>query len=342
MEMKPLLKPAVLRPGDTVGIISPSFGAAGLFPHRLEMGLAQLERMGFRVIIGAHARGVAGHVSAGAAERVADLHAMFADPAVKAIIAAIGGDHSNQMLPLIDFELVRANPKIFMGYSDITVLNVALHVGAGLVTFNGPALITDFGEYPAMFTYTEAAFRQTVMVAEPAGPLTPAPWWTDERLDWGQKLDLTRPRQQNRSPGWHWLKPGQAEGPLIGGCFGSMEHLRGTRWWPDFDGALLFLESSEDCRGPAELDARLMDYENMGVFDQISGLLIGRPYHFDDAAKAQLRQIILKRTAAYSFPIISDMDFGHTAPQFLLPLGIQGRIDSQTQSFSLLEAAVVA
>ena len=81
-----------------------------------------------------------------------------------------------------------------------------------------------------------------------------------------------------------------------------MEHLRGTRWWPNFSGALLFLESSEACRGPAELDARLTDYQNMGVFDQINGLLIGRPYHFDDAAKAQLRQIILERTAAYTFP----------------------------------------
>lgn len=338
--MKSLLKPALLKAGDTVGIVSPSWGAAGLFPHRLERGVAQLEQMGFKTTIGAHARGVAGHVSATPAERVADLHAMFVDPAVKAIIAAIGGDHSNQMLPLIDFDLIRDNPTIFMGYSDVTVLNVALHVGAGLVTFNGPALITDFAEYPEMFAYTENAFRQTVMATEAVGPLAPAPWWTDEQLDWGQKLDLIRPRERHPSPGWQWLKPGQAEGPLVGGCFGSMEHLRGTRWWPNFDGTLLFLESSEDCSGPAELDARLMDYENMGVFDQINGLLIGRPYHFDDAAKAQLRQIILERTAAYAFPIVSDMDFGHTAPQFLLPLGVRGRIDSEAQTFSLLEAAV--
>ena len=336
-----VIKPPVLREGDTVGIVSPSFGALGQFPHRLENGMAQLARMGLKVKVAPHARNTNGHVSDSAENRAADLMAMFTDPEVKAIIAGIGGDHSNQLLPLLNFEVIRANPKIFMGYSDITVLNIALHVTTGLVTFNGPAIATDFGENPEMIPYTVDAFRRTVMRTEPAGPLPQAEWWTEELLDWGQKLDLERPRERQPSPGWTWLKPGVAEGPLVGGCFGSLHHLKGTRWWPDTNGVILFLESSEECPGPEQLDSNLMDYENMGVFEQINGLIIGRPYFFDDAQKAALRAIVLDRTRNFDFPIVTDMDFGHTAPQFLLPLGIRARIDSTRQAFTLLEAAVV-
>ena len=150
-----VIRPPRLRRGDVVGIVSPSWGGAGAFPHRVRAGVKHLESLGFRVRLGRHAMNRRGFVSDTAENRVSDLHEMFEDAEIRAIIAATGGDHSCHLLPLLDFGLIRNNPKIFMGYSDITVLNVSIWAKTRTVTFNGPALITDFAEYPRMFDYTE-------------------------------------------------------------------------------------------------------------------------------------------------------------------------------------------
>lgn len=335
-----MVKAPKLRSGDTVGIVSPAWGGAGAYPHRVELGIRHLKALGFKTKIAAHARQQRGFVSDTAENRAADIHAMFADPEVKAIIAAIGGDHSCHLLPLLDFDLIRNHPKVFMGYSDITVLNVAIWKETGLVTFNGPMLLTDFAEYPQMFAYTQQHVLKTLCQASPIGLIQPSAWWTEEFLDWGEKADLERPRTQQASAGWTWLKPGRGEGTLIGGCLESLQHLRGTRFWPDWDRAIFFWETSEEKPSPAAVDAILMDYENMGVLAKLSGLLVGRPMRYTPDERQLLRQVILDRTKRYDFPIIADMDFGHTAPQFTLPIGCQARIDTDRQRFEILEAAV--
>jgi muramoyltetrapeptide carboxypeptidase len=334
------IKPPRLRPGDTVGIVSPAWGGAGVHPHRLQRGVAHLRSMGYDVKIGDHARNQRGPVSDTAANRVADLHAMFRNPDVRLILATIGGDHACHLLPLLDFDLIRAHPTSFMGFSDITVLNVAIWRQTGVVTCNGPALLTDFAEYPRMFDYTEHSFLRTVGRAEPPGVIAPSDWWTEEFLDWGTKSDLERPRRRETAEGWHWLHSGHAEGPLIGGCLESLEHLRGTPYWPAFDGAILFLETSEDAPSPARVDAMLMDYENMGVLARIAGLLVGRPMRYTPEQRRELRDVVLERTRAFGFPVVTDMDFGHTSPMFVLPLGCRARIDADQRTFAIVEAAV--
>jgi muramoyltetrapeptide carboxypeptidase LdcA involved in peptidoglycan recycling len=341
--MQQTIKPPRLRPGDTVGTVSPSWGGAGTFPHRVEAGLRQLEAMGFRTKVGAHALNRIGYVSDTPENRAADLHDMFRDPEVRAIVAAIGGDHSCQLLPLLDLDLIRANPKIFMGYSDNTVLNVAFWKGAGLRTFNGPALITDFAEQPRMYEYTERCMLKVLCEAQPAGLVEPSPWWTEEFQNWEEKLDLERPRTQLPSPGWTWLKPGKAEGTLVGGCVESLQHLRGTHFWPgldDWQGAIFFWETSEDKPSPAVVDGILMDYENMGVLERLGGMIVGRPMYYTGEEKAQLNDIILERTRKYDFPVVTGMDFGHTAPQFTLPVGCRALIDGEGRRFEIVEAAV--
>jgi muramoyltetrapeptide carboxypeptidase LdcA involved in peptidoglycan recycling len=227
-----------------------------------------------------------------------------------------------------------------MGYSDITVLNVAIWQQTGLTTFNGPALITDFAEFPRMFDYTEQYFLKAVTKASPIGKIEPSVWWTEEHLAWETQADLERPRQQTESTGWNWLKPGFGEGPLIGGCLESLQHLRGTPYWPDWEGAIMFFETSEEKPLPETVDGILMDYENMGVLAQLAGMLVGRPMSYSEQEKLALREIILARTAKYHFPIISDMDFGHTAPQFTLPLGCRARIDTRQATFEIIDAAI--
>jgi muramoyltetrapeptide carboxypeptidase LdcA involved in peptidoglycan recycling len=290
--------------------------------------------------MGPHALNQLGFVSDTPQNRVDDIHGMFGDPEVKAIVAAIGGDHSCHLLPLLDFDLLRKNPKIFMGFSDVTVLNVAIWVETGLVTFNGPALLTDFAEVPAMFEYTERYMLRALCEARPIGVVEPSTWWTEEFLDWAQGEDLKRPRSRQNSAGWSWLRGGVAEGVLIGGCLESLEHLRGTRFWPEWQDAIMFFETSEAPPSPERVDGLLMDYENMGVLPRLKGLMVGRPMRYTEGEKQQLREVVLERTREYTFPIVTDMDFGHTAPQFTVPIGCRARIDAENQRFEVIDAAV--
>lgn len=335
------MKPVRLRGGDTIGVVSPSWYGGDAFAHRITRGVNHLESLGFRVKIAPHALNSAGFVSDTPQHRADDLHAMFADPQVRAIIATIGGDHSCHLLPLLDWDLIRANPRILLGFSDITVLNVAIWTMTGLTTFNGPTLMTDWAEYPHMPEYSETYALRAITSPEPVGLIEPSPWWTDEFLNWETKADLTRPRQQHPSSGWTWLRGATAEGTLIGGCLESLQHLRGTRYWPSWHGAILFLEMSEERPSPEKVDGILMDYENMGVLAQISGLLMARPFGYSDEERARLHEVILARTAPFAFPIIADMDFGHTTPIFTLPIGCHARIDGDAHQFAVTEAAVL-
>jgi muramoyltetrapeptide carboxypeptidase LdcA involved in peptidoglycan recycling len=334
------IKPPALKPGDTIGIISPSWGGAGLFPHRVELGRRALENMGFHVNLGKHALNQHGYVSDTPENRAADIHAMFTDPQVNAIVSTIGGDHACQLLPLLDFDLIRDHPKIFMGFSDITVLNIAIWQQTGLVTFNGPMLLTDFAEYPRMFDYTRENMINMLCEPQPTGKIEPSAQWTEEFLDWGVKADLQRPRTMQPSIGWKWLKPGTARGILIGGCLESLEHLHSTRYWPYWKDAIFFFETSEEAPPPARVDSILSDYENMDILQQLRGMLVGRPMRYSEQQKEDLYRVLLERTEKYSFPILAEMDFGHTSPQFTIPIGCEARLDSQQEHFEISEAAV--
>jgi len=335
----PVLAPR-LRPGDTIGIVSPSWFGGEAFVPRAERGMAQLKRLGFNVRVGSHAFNNRGHVSDTPENRVADLHEMFADPEIRAIIATIGGNHSCHLLPLIDWQLIRDNPKIFMGFSDMTVLNLAIWSHTGLVTFNGPALLTDWAEFPEMSAFSQDNAMRAICAPEPMGDLAPSTWWTEEFLNWSTGEDSTRARRQTPSEGWRWLRPGKASGPLLGGCLETMQHLRGTRFWPDFTGAILFLETSEERPTPEDVDGMLMGYENLGVFDQIRGLVFARPYGYADDDKRRLHDVVVERTAKGDFPVVADVDAGHTTPLQTLPIGCKALLDSEHNRFAIMEAAV--
>ncbi len=338
---KVILPPAV-QPGDTIGIISPSWFGGDAFLPRVKRGIATLESLGYHVRIGEHALNAAGYVSDSAEHRAADLHAMVRDPGIRMVLSTIGGDHSCHLLPLIDWDLIRANPKVFMGFSDITVLNVAIHAVTGLVTFNGPGLLTDWAEYPEMPEYSRGQVLAAISRAEPMGSLAPAPWWTEEFLDWSTGEDATRPRTRNHNPGWTWLREGRATGPLIGGCLESLQHLRGTPWWPSLEGAILFLETSEARPSPEDVDALLMDFDNMGVLAVISGLVIARPYGYAPVDVDRLWTVVRDRTAAFGFPVLAGTDTGHTTPLQVLPIGVAAELDAARNRFAILEPAVRA
>jgi len=344
--MEHLIKLKALKVGDTVGLISPSAPLAGLVPHRTQQGIKMLQELGFKVKIGKHALKVTGHTAGTAKERAEDIHSFFKDKEVKAIFSFIGGNHSNQILKYLDFNFIKSNPKIFLGYSDATVLHFALYTKSKLITFYGPAVLTQFAENPKLLPYTETYLKKAVMETRPVGKIQPSSQWTDEILDWFKKEDLKRPRKVRRNRGWQWLRKGKAEGLILGGCITSMLHLRGTEYWPDFSGSIFFWETPESgddfTKGEKveNIDSYLSDLELSGVFKDIRGLIVGRFFGYSKQEKREVIKIIRERTTDYQFPVLINVDIGHSDPMITVPLGVKVRIDSSKNLFEIKESGV--
>jgi muramoyltetrapeptide carboxypeptidase len=330
-----------VRPGDTVAVVSPCSPLVDWWQHRAERARAYLEGslgLRLRVMPASGAERAGKPVSPRA--RADDLHAAFADPEVTVVLAAIGGDSAIELLPHLDYGLIRANPKLFQGYSDVTVLHWALLRRAGLVTFYGPALLSELGEHPTVLADTDRWLRAAWFGD---GPLrfAPAEVWTDEFLDWDRRLDLVRPRRLRPSAGWVTIREGVAEGPLVGGCLETIRrHLRGSPAWLDLRGALLFLETSEEVPTPEQVDGYFAELAQDGVFEQIAGLVVGRPFGYDREGTRRLWALAAARTQARGLPVLGDVECGHADPMLTLPLGVRARLDATARTLETLESAV--
>ncbi len=345
-----MLKPPKLNPGDKVAAITLSWGGAGLLPHRYEAGKRQLEdEFGLTVIETPHALHDPDWISRNPQARADDLMQAFADPSIKALISTIGGEDSIRILPYLDLNLIRANPKIFMGYSDTTITHFACWK-AGLTPFYGPSFMAGFAENGGMFPYMVGSVRQTLFSAAPIGQLHPNTHdWTVEFLDWADPTNQTRARQRNSVTGWRWLQgQGLHRGHLIGGCLEVMDWLRGTDFFPtlsDWQDAILFIETSEESPSPSQFMRMLRPLAAMHVFDKLSGIFLGRPggdippERFPEYDQALL-SIVADEVGRTDLPIITNMDFGHTDPMCVIPYGIQTEINCDTQQIILLENAV--
>lgn len=338
-----MIKPKGLKKGDTIAIIAPSAGL--YFPHRLDNAIKFLKSQGYGIKEFPCTRKINNWESAPAKERAKDIMAAFLDVEVNAIIALTGGTVAIQTLKYLDFEKIKQNPKIFCGYSDISILHYAFYTQSSLVTFYGPCAATQFGEHPKPLEYTLEYFNKALTKAEPIGMVSSSPSWTEEFLDWSKKLDLTRPRKLKRNNGFEWLRDGKAKGKIIGGCLESIVHLPGTRYWPDYKDKILFLEVAEGQKADegeplAYVDWYLGQLNVLGVFGQIKGLIFGRPYNYSESDTRLLKKKIIERTEEYAFPILFGADIGHTDPQITIPIGTDVTIDSKTNTFEFLESGV--
>jgi len=340
-----LTKPKKLKKGDTIAIISPSAGLAAIFPHRLNNAIKFLESQGYKTKEFPCTRKNKGWESATAEERAEDVMNAFKDKEIKAIICSIGGNNANKTLRYLDFNKIKENPKILCGYSDISVLHYAIHKKSNLVTFYGPAAMTQFAEFPRPLKYTLEHFNKAITDSAPIGKINPSENWTDEISDWGEKRDLEGPRKLRKNLGYEWLKKGRIEGEIIGGCLPSILHLIKSEYWPDHKNKILFIETPEGedfTKGEslAEVDAQLCDLRISGIFDEIRGMIVGRPFGYTDEEKEKLKEIIIDNTKGYNFPILYGVDIGHTDPQITIPLGIKVLIDSEKNIFEFLENGV--
>lgn len=344
-----MIKPRKLSPGDRVATVSLSWGGPGAFPDRYRIGVRQLvEAFGLEVVEMAHTLAEPSWLAAHPEARADDLMNAFADRSIRGIISTIGGDDSIRMLPHLDLDLIRANPKVFMGYSDTTVSHFACTC-AGVVSFFGPSILAGFAEDGGIFPYLADSLRRTLFSSEPVGVISPnRDGWTCESVDWSAPTEPKRRRRLNPSTPWRYLQgEGVAEGRLIGGTLEVVEFLRGTSLWPResvWRDAVLFLETSEEAPPATTLARALRVYGAMGILDQLSGLLLGRPgggaeSEFDAYDEA-IRQVVAVEYGNDRLPVVTRMDFGHTDPMFVLPYGVRARIDCQAERFSIVESAV--
>ncbi|MDE2809764.1 MAG: LD-carboxypeptidase [Gemmatimonadota bacterium] len=336
--MRKLIKPPKLISGDTVGIASPASAFFPINESAFQRGIAYLEKTGLHVQIAPHTRDQRKHLNPPAQHRADDLNQMFADPSIKAIFCLSGGSGVNAVLPLLDWHQIQVSPKIVMGYSAVTALLNGLYAKVGLVTFHGPMILNGFSEYPQPFAYTCHHVERILFNAEPAGKIEPPAQWTDAYTSEDQ------PRAMKTNSGWRWLRAGNASGPLVGGNLSVLLTLAGTPYWPVSQGAILCLEEVNfgDSQLLRNVDESLNQCQQIGVFDQIAGLIVSKVNELTEEEKNLFELLILEYTTDRQFPILSGVDFGHTAPQLTLPIGIQASLDSGRDLFSVDEGAVVS
>lgn len=345
------VKPRILRPGSRIAAISLSWGGPGTVLHRYQIGKQQFEEeFGVTVIETEHALRGAVWLSKNPEARAEDLMTAFADASIDGIISTIGGEDSIRTLPYLDLDLIRDNPKVLMGYSDTTISHAACFK-ADTVSFYGPSFMAGFAENGGMFPYMVDAVRRTLFSDEPIGIIEPnRTGWTVEYLPWENPENQSIRRKLNPCTGWRFHQAeGVVEGTLFGGCVEVLDWLRGTDYFPSADdlrGAVLFLETSEEAPPPSILTEFVRCLAAMGILEGLGGILLGRPgggvdpntfHEYDDA----LCKAVREEYGLDDLPIVTNMDFGHTDPMFVIPVGMKARIDSTKQEISIDEAAVI-
>jgi muramoyltetrapeptide carboxypeptidase len=317
--MTPLIKPPRLRRGDVVGLVAPGGYTSDA---SIEKAVQHIEALGFRVKQGTYLRDVWGNYGGTVAARIADLHAMFRDPDVKAIWAIRGGSGCISLLRHLDYRLIRTHPKILLGYSDITALHLAIHRHAGLVTFHGPVASSTPSDYS-----TE---HLLAVLMEPRDTYTiPMSAENDRRA-------LEEPWYATRT-----VHGGVAEGPLIGGNLSLVSALAGTPYAADFTGGLLFLEEVNE--EPYRIDRWMTQLDLAVGFDKAAGVMVGICENCGpqgDGPSLTLDETLDVHLQPLRVPAVTGYSFGHIRHQFTIPVGIRGRLDTEARTVTLLEAGV--
>lgn len=316
----PLLKPPRLREGDLIGLIAPSGHTSD---ESIGKAVAHIEALGFKVALGAHLREVHGNYAGTAEQRLADLHAMFADPAIKALWCIRGGSGAISLLDKIDYRLVRAHPKILLGYSDITALHLALLRHAGLVTFHGPVASS-----------TPSSYSTEHMLAV---LMDPAPRYTIPMAMENARRALEAPHYAIRT-----VHAGTATGRLIGGNLSMVAALAGTPYGADFAGSLAYLEEVNEA--PYRIDRWLTQLDLAAGLQQAAGVIVGICDNCgpgDEDISLSLDETLDIHLQPLHVPAVSGYSIGHIRNQFTLPVGVRATLDTERQTITLLEPAVV-
>lgn len=339
-------KPNILKKGDTIAIVSPSWGGPSICPHIYENGVKNLKQLGLNIIELPTARMDAKKLYMNPQIRAEDINNAFYDQHIDGIVATIGGTDSARILKYLDMNIIKNNPKFLMGYSDITTLTTWLNQH-GLVTFNGPSIMAGFSQWNSFTDEYRQYIEDYLFISKGNIAIPEFSSYSDGYPEWSDKNNIGKINQLKENDGIHFIQGrGVAEGELFGGCLEVLEMLKGTDYWPEssfWQNKILFLETSEDKPSIDYVKFWLRNYGIMGIFDKISGIVFGRARDYSMEEKLELEKTILSvvndEFGNSDIPIVCNMDFGHTDPQIILPLGVKYRIDSENKKIIQIESA---
>ncbi|MEP7069911.1 MAG: LD-carboxypeptidase [Usitatibacter sp.] len=314
------MKPPRVEEGATVGLIAPG---GAMTDEEIERAVRNIESMGFRVKLGANIALRRGNYAGTPHQQVEDLHAMFRDPEVKAVWSGRGGSGCSLLLPLLDYRMIRARAKVFVGFSDATALHLAILRHAGIVTFHGPAGVSSFSPYSVEHlrkAFMEPRARYTIEGAEGLRGIG----WTDPPF-----VELT-------------IHPGVATGPLVGGNLSVLAALVGTPYAARFSGAIAFFEDVNEA--PYRVNRMLTQLVQSGQLPRAAGVMFGvcRKCAIEpDEPSLSLEETLRDRLEPLGVPAASGLSFGHIPYNFTIPMGVRARFDATRRELTILEPAVL-
>jgi muramoyltetrapeptide carboxypeptidase len=300
-------KPECLKKGDKVGLISVS---SPVKREVVDRSVKYLEKLGFSIELSKHIFDDIGYMAGTAEDRAQDLNEMFENDDIKAIFVAYGGTSANQMLPYIDYDLINKKPKIFVGLSDSSILNLAIYSKSNIVTFHGPTGY-NFGE-SGMTKYTEKYFLKVLFDPNPLGEIE----------------ELSK---------WITIREGRAEGEIIGANLTLLQSLIGTPYEPNWNDKILFWEDL--FVEYHTIDLILTHLRLAGVFDKIKGMIIGKLVECEEkeyTMKETFEDMILRLTKGYNFPILYNVDLGHTDDKITIPIGVKTKLEITSDAKKLI------
>lgn len=343
--MDTLTRPRRLTPGACIGVFTPSSPLhTGPFEEKFRHGLAVLERAGFRVKLGrvtAEGRSQ-GYRSAPPKDRAEEFLELFADPDVHALISTVGGYNSSSLIEHLDYDLIRRNPKVMCGYSDVTSLHCALLTRARLSTFYGPAVFPSFGEWPEPPAETLESFLDAVARPWNGPRQVPRPQrWSRHVRNATDGAWKREPRLWHAGEGWTVVRPGEVTAPLFAMNLNTLLTHAGTDTFPDFGGSILHLEDMEAPLGRTERS--LVHLARLGVFERVRAVLWGRVETPDAAADDARYRALLAEFLPSHIPLVSEVDICHTAPILTIGQGTLVRLQAEEgsrASLTILEPMV--
>lgn len=310
-----IIKPKRLKPGDVIGIISPASSTDDI--TKVNRGVEYLEKLGYRVAVGKNVGQESGYLAGSDTQRIADLHEMFKNKNIKAIFSIRGGYGSGRLLDKIDYKIIRNNPKIFVGYSDINALQMAFFAKTGLITFAGPMVAVDFHDEVSKFT--EEVFWRTITSNRAIGR-------------------IKNPRNEKI----YVLNKGRAVGRILGGNLSLLTSLNGTEYFPKLKDAILLLEDINEA--PYRIDRMLNQLRLSKVFKQIKGIILG---HFVDCIEPDpnkrtftLNEVIIEYFQGLKIPVVYNLKHGHVKDNITIPYGLKCVLNASRDYVEISENAV--
>lgn len=310
-----MIIPNKLQSGDEIRVIAPARSASLLSEENINLAKASLEKQGFKVSFSKNCGEKDVFMSSSIQSRVEDLHDAFKDQNVKAIFTVIGGFNSNQILKYLDYELIKSNPKILCGYSDITALANAITAKTRMITYSGLHFST--WAMKKEFEYNLEYFQKCLM-SDTAFLVESSKTWSDDA--WYKDQDN---RTIEKNNGYVVINEGEAEGKIFGGNLCTLNLLHGTEFMPDISDSILFIED-DDMAGNffgVEFDRNLQSLIHQPNFEKVKGITIGRFQKNTNMTEEKLKYIIETKKELKNIPIIANVDFGHTNPMITFPIG---------------------